>query len=135
MVQQLRLKKVMFYLFNTNEIKGGNMNDIIIVTSNEVSGYYTVETLGAVFGVNTRSRNKFSTVEQNFKAVIGGKISDYTKLQQNSCEQSIERMKEEAILKGANAIISMGFDSYSFENIDSVVAYGTAVKIEKIYEG
>lgn len=111
------------------------MNDIIIVTSNEVSGYYIVETLGAVFGVNTRSRNKFSTVEQNFKAVIGGEISGYTKFQQNSCEQSIERMKEEAILKGANAIIAMRFGSYSFENIDSVVVYGTAVKIEKIYEG
>ncbi|PCS00975.1 heavy metal-binding domain-containing protein [Lactococcus fujiensis] len=107
------------------------MNDFIIVTSNEVAGYQITDVFGEVFGLTTRSRNMFSSAGQQLKTVVGGEINGYTKLQHETREMSIERMKEEAIGKGANAIVAMRFDSSTFQNVDSVVAYGTAVKIEK----
>lgn len=108
------------------------MNDIIVVTTNEVPGYQITEVYGEVFGLTTRSRNMFSSAGQNLKTIVGGEIVGYTKLQHETRERAIERMKDEAKEKGANAILAMRFDSSTFANIDSVAAYGTAVKIEKI---
>lgn len=108
------------------------MKKIIIVTTNEVAGYQITEVYGEVFGLTTRSRNAFSSMGQNLKTIVGGEITGYTTLQQETRENAINRMREEAILKGANAIIAMRFDSSTFANIDSVAAYGTAVKITKL---
>ena len=108
------------------------MDDMLIVTTNEVAGYRFVEVYGEVFGLTTRSRNLFSSAGQQMKTVVGGEINGYTKLQHDTRETSIGRMKEEAKAKGANAIGALRFGSSTFQNIDSVAAYGTAVKIEKI---
>ncbi|MFQ6366529.1 heavy metal-binding domain-containing protein [Lactococcus lactis] len=108
------------------------MQNFIIVTANEVAGYKITEVYGEVFGLTTRSRNAFSSMGQNLKTVVGGEIAGYTKLQHETREKAISRMIEEAIAKGANAVIAMRFDSSTFANIDSVAAYGTAVKIEGI---
>jgi uncharacterized protein YbjQ (UPF0145 family) len=53
-------------------------------------------------------------------------------LQHSSREEAIERLKTEAASKGANAILAMRFDSSTFGTVDSVAAYGTAVKVEKL---
>lgn len=108
------------------------MNDIIVVTTNDLPGYRVVEVYGEVFGLTTRSRNMFSSAGQNLKTIVGGEIVGYTKLQHETREKAIERMKEEAREKGGNAILTMRFDSSTFANVDSVAAYGTAVKVEKI---
>ena len=106
--------------------KRNMMDDMLIVTTNEVAGYRIVEVYGEVFGLTTRSRNLFSSAGQQMKTVVGGEINGYTKLQHDTRETSIGRMKEEAKAKGANAIVAMRFDSSTFQNIDSVTAYGTA---------
>lgn len=108
------------------------MDEILIVTSNEVAGYRITDVYGEVFGLTTRSRNVISSAGQQLKTVVGGEIAGYTKLQQETREKAIERLRDEAKLKGANAIVAMRFDSSTFANVDSVAAYGTAVKIEKI---
>ncbi|MFC4652143.1 heavy metal-binding domain-containing protein [Lactococcus nasutitermitis] len=107
------------------------MDDILVVTTNEVAGYTISEVYGEVFGLTTRSRNAFSSAGQQFKTIVGGEITGYTKLQHETREKAIERLKEEARAKGANAILAMRFDSSTFANVDSVAAYGTAAKIEK----
>jgi len=107
------------------------MSDMIIVTANDIPGYQVTEVFGEVFGLTTRSRNAFSNIGQNLKTVVGGEIIGYTKLQEETRKKAIERLKEEAYSLGANAIIAMRFDSSSFNSIDSVVAYGTAVNIQK----
>ena len=108
------------------------MNDIIIATTNDLPGYRVTEVYGEVFGLTTRSRNMFSSMGQGFKQVAGGEIKGYTKLQHESREEAIVRLKEEAQNKGANAILAMRFDSSTFGTVDSVAAYGTAVKVEKL---
>lgn len=108
------------------------MDDILVMTTNDVPGYRIVEVYGEVFGMATRSRNVFSSTGQQLKTIVGGEIAGYTKLQHETREHSIYRMKEEAAAKGANAILAMRFDSSTFQNVDSVAAYGTAVKIEKL---
>lgn len=83
------------------------MEEILIVTTNEVAGYRITEVYGEVFGLTTRSRNLFSSAGQQMKTVVGGEINGYTKLQHETRETSIDRMREEAKAKGANAIVAM----------------------------
>ncbi|MCL2858729.1 MAG: heavy metal-binding domain-containing protein, partial [Streptococcaceae bacterium] len=94
------------------------MSEIIVVTMNDLPGYKVTEIYGEVFGLTTRSRNAFSTAGQQFKTIVGGEIAGYTKLQHDTRDKAIERMKEEAIVQGANAILAMRFDSSTFANID-----------------
>lgn len=106
--------------------------EMLISTMNDLPGYKVIEVYGEVFGLTTRSRNMFSSAGQQLKTIVGGEIAGYTKLQQETREHSISRMKAEAAEKGANAILAMRFDSSTFGNVDSVTAYGTAVKVEKL---
>ena len=63
------------------------------------------------------------------KNIVGGEIKDYTKMLHEARMVAIERMKQEATEKGADAIVMMRFDSGSIlQDMQSVVAYGTAVK-------
>jgi len=106
---------------------------IIVVTMNDIPGYKVTEVYGEVFGVIVRSRNLLSTVGASFKAIVGGEIGGFTKLLSDSRIEATERMKEAAVNKGANAIIAMRFDTSEIGgNMNEVVAYGTAVKIQKI---
>ena len=108
------------------------MNDVLISTMNDLPGYKVTEVYGEVFGLTTRSRNFVSSMGQGFKQIAGGEIKGYTTLQHSSREEAIERLKAEAAAKGANAILAMRFDSSTFGTVDSVAAYGTAVKVEKL---
>jgi uncharacterized protein YbjQ (UPF0145 family) len=107
--------------------------EIIVVTMNDIPGYEVVEVYGEVFGVLARSRNLVSTIGAGLKSIIGGEIGGYTKLLTDSRIEAVERMKEAAFKRGANAIIAMRFDTSEIgNNMNEVAAYGTAVKIQKI---
>ncbi|GBG96745.1 heavy metal-binding domain-containing protein [Lactococcus termiticola] len=107
------------------------MAELLIVTSNDIPGYKITEVYGEVFGLATRSRHIGSNIGQGLKTVVGGEIQGYTKLQRETRDHAIERLIEATEAKGGNAVIAMRFDSSTFQNIDSVAAYGTAVRIEK----
>ena len=105
--------------------------DILIVTTNDVPGYDVVQIYGEVFGLIVRSRNLFSNLGANLRTVVGGEVKGYTKLLADTREQALERLREEAKAKGANAILMMRFDSGDLgQQMNEVVAYGTAVKIQ-----
>lgn len=108
------------------------MNNVLIVTTENIAGYKVTETLGEVFGLTSRSRNAFSSLGQGLKSLVGGEIKGYTKLQHDSREEAINRLKEDAARLGANAVIMFRFDTTTSEIGESVTAYGTAVRIEKI---
>lgn len=110
------------------------MNDqILVVTMNDIPGYEIVEVYGEVFGVMTRSRNVVSSFGAGLKSMIGGEIRAYTKLLSDCRKEATERMKQEAAQRGANAIVAMRFDTGAIaENMNEVVAYGTAVKIRHV---
>lgn len=107
-------------------------NDILVVTTNDVPGYTVVEVYGEVFGVMTRSRNMVSNIGAGLKSIIGGEIGAYTKLVSDSRTEAVERMKQAAFKKGANAILMFRFDTSEIGGtMNEVAAYGTAVKITK----
>lgn len=107
------------------------MNEqIIAVTTNDISGYEVVETYGEVFGVLVRSRNVVSSLGASLKSIIGGEIGGYSKLLSDSRIEAVERMKKAAAERGANAVLAMRFDTGDIGGtMNEVAAYGTAVKI------
>jgi len=107
-------------------------NDILVVTTNNVPGYEVVEVYGEVFGLIVRSRNIFSNLGSSLRTVFGGESGGLTKLLVDSRAKAMDRLREEAAGKGANAILAMRYDTGDIYNImNEVAAYGTAVRIEK----
>lgn len=107
------------------------MQDILVVTTNDVPGYEVTKVYGEVFGVMTRSRNLASNIGASFKAIVGGEINAYTKLLSDSRTEAVERMKEAAHDKGANAVLMFRFDTSEIgATMNEVAAYGTAVTIK-----
>lgn len=107
-------------------------SEILVVTTNDIPGYEVVEVYGEVFGLIVRSRNVFSNIGASLRSVVGGESGGLTKLLVDSRNHAMERMRQEAADKGANAILMMRFDTGDIYNImNEVAAYGTAVKIQK----
>ena len=108
-------------------------NDILVVTTNDVSGYVVEEVYGEVFGLIVRSRNMFGNIGASFRTIFGGEVKGYTKLLGDSREHALARLREAAKEKGANAVLMMRFDSGDIGQVmNEVAAYGTAVKIRKV---
>ncbi len=112
------------------------MPDILIATTESIPGYRVTEILGTVFGVSVRSRSIVGNFLGNLRAALGGSQEGYVKMVMQSREDAIERMAAQAKSIGANAIIMMRFDSGEFDAgqgqaMNEVVAYGTAVKVER----
>jgi uncharacterized protein YbjQ (UPF0145 family) len=105
---------------------------MLITTGNEVPGY-TMEVLGEVFGLTVRARHAGSQIGARFKSVVGGELKGMTKMLAEGRQEAIDRLVEAAQAKGADAIISMRFDTSEFmEQATEVCAYGTAVKLSKV---
>ncbi|MGH9921085.1 MAG: YbjQ family protein [Nitrososphaerales archaeon] len=106
---------------------------MLISTMNDIPGYEITEVLGEVFGLTVRSRNIGSQLGAGFKALAGGELKGMTKNLVNSRQEVTGRMVEEAISKGADAVIAMRFDTSEMgRNWTEICAYGTAVKIRKL---
>jgi len=106
------------------------MTSIIVTTGEEVPGKKIVEVLGVVKGSTVRARNIGRDIGAGFKNLIGGEIKTYTDMIAQSREEAYNRMVNEAIEKGADAIIGMRFmTSMIMQGASEMLAYGTAVKI------
>jgi uncharacterized protein YbjQ (UPF0145 family) len=104
---------------------------MIVVTTPYLSGYAIVETKGMVFGLVVRSRGLGGNVMAQLRSLGGGEIHEYTSLLEDSRRQALDRLIQNATVAGANAVISMRFDSSEISGIMSeIVAYGTAVVVE-----
>src|SRR5713226_8424122 len=102
-----------------------------VVTTEAIAHYRIVETKGQVFVVVVRSRGLGGNIMAGLRSVVGGEITEYTKMLEDARRHAIDRMVQNATMMGANAIIRMQFDSSEIGNtMTEVVAYGTAVVIE-----
>src|SRR5438309_1193182 len=109
------------------------MDEIIITTTNDLPGYEVVQVHGAVFGLIVRARNVFSNIGAGFRTVFGGEAKGYTTLLSDSRNQAVDRLRDAARDKGANAVLAMRFDCNEIADMMSeVAAYGTAVTVRKI---
>ena len=104
---------------------------MIVTTTPYLSGHRIVESKGMVFGLVVRSRGLGGNVMAQLRSLGGGEIHEYTSLLEDSRRQALDRLVQNATLVGANAVISMRFDSSEISGIMSeIVAYGTAVVVE-----
>ncbi|MFZ4400290.1 MAG: YbjQ family protein [Bacteroidales bacterium] len=110
------------------------MNDtLLITTSTSLEGFKIVKQLGLVRGITVRSRSIIGNIAGGFMTIFGGKSAIYTELCENAREEALQLMIQHARLIGANAIISMRYDANEVMNgLTEVLAYGTAVVVEKI---
>ena len=104
---------------------------MMIVTTEEIPGKTVKKTLGLVRGNTIRARHVGRDISAALKNIVGGEITDYTKMMAESREQALDRMVEEAESLGANAIVAVKFTtSMIMQSASEILAYGTAVVIE-----
>lgn len=104
---------------------------MIVVTSDNIHGKIVVKTLGMVKGNTIRTRNICKDILAVLKNIVGGEVSEYTKMMAEAREQAIDRMIDEAIKLGANAVITTRFSTNSMmKGAAELLAYGTAVIVE-----
>jgi len=104
---------------------------MIITTSGQVEGRNTVKAVGLVRGSTIRARHVGRDIMAGLRGVVGGEITEYTKMMAEAREEAIRRMEEDAEKKGANAIVGMRFaTSMVMQNAAEVLAYGTGVVLE-----
>ena len=104
---------------------------MIVSTAPFVAGHRVVETKGQAFGLVVRSRGLAGNISASLRSLVGGEIHEYTELLEDTRRQALDRLVANASLMGANAVISMRFDSSELNNsMSEIVAYGTAVVIE-----
>lgn len=106
-------------------------SELIIVTTPFVSGYHVTRVIGATFGLIVRSRGLGQNIFAYFRAWGGGEIRVYTNLLEQVRHQALQRLADHAKSLGANAVVSVGFDTSEMGNsMTEVLAYGTAVVVE-----
>ncbi len=104
---------------------------MILASSDEIPGKRIVKTLGLVRGNTIRARHLGRDMMAALRNVVGGEVSDYTKMIAESREQALDRMVAEAERLGANAIVCIRFSTSSMmQGAAELLAYGTAVVIE-----
>ena len=102
---------------------------MLISTMNDIPGYEITEVLGEVFGLTVRARNVGSQIGAGLKSLVGGELKGMTKNLAASREEVMQRMVEEAQMKGADAVIAFRFDTSEMGgNWTEICAYGTAVR-------
>ena len=101
-----------------------------VTTALELPGMTVKENLGVAFGLVVRSMGFAKSIGAAFKTLQQGEVKQYTQLLENSRRHAMDRMIENARLLGANAVISMRFDSSEIgQQLTEIVAYGTAVVV------
>ncbi|GAA3530253.1 heavy metal-binding domain-containing protein [Amycolatopsis ultiminotia] len=102
----------------------------MLSTMNDLPGYRVVRVFGEVFGLTVRSRNMFSNIGSGFKAMAGGELKGLSKLLSDSRNESLLRLSQEAVQRGANAVLALRFDCNEIAQTASEIAsYGTAVYV------
>jgi uncharacterized protein YbjQ (UPF0145 family) len=104
---------------------------MIVATTPFIAGHRVVETKGQTFGLVVRSRGFSGNLIAGLRSIGGGEIKEYTSLLEDTRRQALDRLVKNATLMGANAVISMRFDSSGLAGtMSEIVAYGTAVVVE-----
>jgi uncharacterized protein YbjQ (UPF0145 family) len=104
---------------------------MIVVTTPYLTGHRVVASKGMVFGLVVRSRGLGGNVMASLRSLGGGEIHEYTSLLEDTRRQALDRLVSNATLLGANAVLSMRFDSSELSGtMSEIVAYGTAVVVE-----
>jgi len=104
--------------------------EIIVTTSFDVPNRKTKKILGIVRGNTVRARNLGRDIAAGIKHLVGGEVRTYTEMTAHSRDEAFNRMINDAISMGADAVIGFRFESSEvMKNTAEILAYGTAVKL------
>ena len=105
----------------------------MVTTAFELPNYHVVQNLGVVRGIVVRSRNVFATLGATLQTIVGGNITVWTTLCEQTRNDAFEIMIQHATEIGANAIIGARYDATEVSSgATEVLAYGTAVVVEPL---
>jgi uncharacterized protein YbjQ (UPF0145 family) len=108
----------------------------MVTTAFELPNYHVVQNLGVVRGIVVRSRNIFATIGATMQTIVGGNITVWTKLCEQTRADAFEIMIQHATEVGANAVIGARYDTTEIsQGVTEVLAYGTAVIVEPTNPG
>jgi uncharacterized protein YbjQ (UPF0145 family) len=104
----------------------------MVTTAFTLDGYRIVRNLGLVRGIIVRSRSIVGTMGATLQTLVGGNITLFTNLCEQTREHAFDLMLQHAAELGANAVIGMRYDATEVMNgVSEVLAYGTAVYVQK----
>jgi len=105
---------------------------MLITTQDEFADYEIAETLGLVKGNTIRARHIGKDILAGLRTLIGGEITEYTKMLAESREQALDRLIADAESKDADGVVCMRFTTSAvMAGSAELLAYGTAVKLKK----
>lgn len=105
-------------------------SEIPVVTTPYLAGYRIVRVIGVTFGLIVRSRGLGRNIVAGLRSLAGGEIPEYTQLLEQARHEAIVRLTQHAQSLGANAVLSVGFDTSEMSEImTEIMAYGTAVVV------
>jgi uncharacterized protein YbjQ (UPF0145 family) len=114
-----------------NESVGPRIDHSMVTTTLELPGFEIVRSLGIVRGIIVRSRSVFGTLGASLQTLVGGDITLFTNLREETRAHAFERMGQHALEIGANAIIGMKYDATEvMSGVTEVLCYGTAVQVK-----
>ena len=103
----------------------------MVTTAFDLPNYRVVQNLGVVRGIVVRSRNIFATIGAGLQTIVGGNITVWTNLCEQTRADAFDIMIQHATEVGANAIIGARYDTTEIgQGVTEVLAYGTAVIVE-----
>ena len=103
---------------------------MLISTTDVIPGKEIIEVIDIARGSTVRARNIGRDIFAGLKNLVGGEISEYTRLMSDAREQAISRMEADAQRMGADAIINVRFTTAMvMQGCSEILAYGTAVKL------
>ena len=108
----------------------------MVTTAFELPNYRIVQSLGVVRGIVVRSRNVFATLGATVQTIVGGNITVWSRLCEQTRVDAFEIMIQHATEIGANAIVGARYDTTELSaGVTEVLAYGTAVIVEPLNPG
>ena len=118
-------------LINQSADLANRPDSMLVTTTPTVPGYKVTDVKGLVRGNTVRARNVGRDIFAVFKSLVGGEISEYTKLMAESREQALDRLRAEAAARGANAVIGVEFvTAMVMQGASEILVVGTAVVLE-----
>ena len=104
----------------------------MVTTLFEMPGYRIVRNLGMVRGIIVRSRSIFGTLGASLQTIVGGTITLFTDMCEQTREEALELMMQHAAEHGANAVVGVRYDANEImQGVTEVLAYGSAVLVER----
>ena len=108
----------------------------MVTTAFELPNFRVTQNLGVVRGIVVRSRNVFATIGAGLQTLVGGNITVFTTLCEQTRNDAFDIMIQHATEIGANAIVGARYDTTELaQGVTEVLAYGTAVIVEPANPG